>query len=161
MGLIIKSAMQRTVILLKPDALQRGLVGEIISRLERKGLKLVAMKMMMAGDSLLDEHYAHHKDKPFFEGLKKFMMSAPLVVMLLEGVDCVDVARKMTGATNGRNADLGSIRGDLSISQSNNLIHVSDSVESAEVEEKRFFEKKEVYEWKRLADEAVYGEEER
>ena len=153
--------MQKTVVLLKPDALQRGLVGEIVSRLERKGLKLVGMKMMVAGDSLLSEHYAHHKDKPFFSSLKKFMMSAPLVVMLWEGVDSVDVARKMTGATNGRNADLGSIRGDLSISQSNNLIHVSDSVESAEVEEKRFFEKKEVFDWKRLADEAIYGEEEK
>ena len=152
--------MQRTVVLLKPDALQRGLVGEIIGRFERKGLKLVGMKMMMAGDSLLSEHYAHHKDKPFFKSLVKFMMSAPLVCMLWEGVEAVDVVRKMTGATNGRTADFGSIRGDFSNSQSNNLIHVSDSVESAEVEEKRFFDKNEVFDWTRLSDEAIYGEEE-
>lgn len=152
--------MQRTVVLLKPDAIQRGLVGEVVSRLERKGLKLVAAKMMIVTDKLLDEHYAHHKDKPFFEGLKKFMMSAPLVVMVWEGVDAVDVVRKMTGETNGRSADLGSIRGDLSISQSNNLIHVSDSVESAQVEEKRFFDRDEIFEWKRLIEDSVYGEDE-
>ncbi|MDZ4209680.1 MAG: nucleoside-diphosphate kinase [Candidatus Curtissbacteria bacterium] len=151
--------MQRTVVLLKPDTIQRGLIGEIIGRLEKKGLKLVAMKMMICGDSILDEHYAHHKDKPFFASLKKFMMSAPLVCMLWEGLDAVDVVRKMTGATNGRVADLGSIRGDLSNSQSNNLIHVSDSAESAQIEETRFFEKGEVFDWKRLADEAVYGED--
>lgn len=152
--------MQRTVVLLKPDTIQRGLVGEVISRLEKKGLKLVAMKMIMATDSILDEHYAHHKDKPFFASLKKFMMSAPIIAMLWEGLDAVDVLRKMTGATNGRTADLGSIRGDLSNSQSNNLIHVSDSAESAEVEEKRFFDKNEVFDWKRITDEAVYGEDE-
>lgn len=152
--------MQRTVVLLKPDALQRGLVGEIIGRLERKGLKLAAAKMMTASDSLLAEHYAHHKDKPFFKSLVKFMMSAPLVVMLWEGVDAVDVVRKMTGATNGRAANFGTIRGDLSSSQSNNLLHVSDSVESAEIEERRFFDKREIFDWKRLVDEAVYGEDE-
>lgn len=152
--------MQRTVVLLKPDAIQRGLVGNVISRLEKKGLKLVGVKMMMAGDSILDEHYAHHRDKPFFASLKKFMMSAPLVCMLWEGLEAVDVVRRMTGATNGRAADLGSIRGDLSNSQSNNLIHVSDSGESAQVEEKRFFDKGEIHEWKRLTDEAIYGEDE-
>lgn len=153
--------MQRTVVLLKPDAIQRGLYGEIISRFEQKGLKLVACKMMMANDKILDEHYAHHKEKPFFASLKKFMKSAPLLTMLWEGVDVVDVARKMTGVTNGRNADLGTIRGDLSTSLSNNLIHVSDSVEAAEAEEKRFFEKGEVFDWERLLEGAVYGEEER
>lgn len=153
--------MQRTVVLLKPDAIQRGLVGEIISRLEKKGLKLVALKMVQVSDELLDEHYAHHRDKPFFASLKKFMMSAPLVCMIWEGLDAVDVVRKMTGTTNGRVADLGSIRGDLSNSQSNNLIHVSDSAESAQVEETRFFEKGEVFDWGRLSDEVVYGEDEK
>ena len=152
--------MQRTVVLLKPDALQRGLVGEIVTRLEKKGLKLVGAKMVIVSDSLLSEHYSHHKDKPFFASLKKFMMSAPLVCMLWEGVEAVELVRKMTGATNGRNADFGTIRGDLSISQSNNLIHVSDSVESAAAEEKRFFDKREIFDWKRLVDAAVYGEEE-
>src|SRR5579872_4295063 len=101
--------MQRTVVLLKPDAIQRGLVGEIISRFEHKGLKLVALKMITASDAILEEHYAHHKDKPFFAGLKKFMKSAPIVCMLLEGIDAVEVVRKMIGVTNSRNADFGTI----------------------------------------------------
>src|SRR4030066_1929960 len=99
--------MQRTVVLLKPDTLQRGLVGEIIHRFERKGLKLVALKMMAASDALLEEHYAHHKDKPFFAGLKKFMSSAPIVCMLWEGIDAVLVARKMAGSTNKGDGEMG------------------------------------------------------
>ena len=105
--------MQRTVVLLKPDALQRGLVGEIIHRFERKGLKLIGLKMMTISNAILEEHYAHHRDKPFFEGLKKFMLASPIVCMLWEGVDAVSVARKMAGATSGREAELGSIRGDF------------------------------------------------
>lgn len=152
--------MQRTVVLLKPDSLQRGLVGEIITRFEKKGLKLIGLKLLQASEKLLGEHYAHHKGKPFFANLVKFMMSTPLVVMLWEGVDAVAVTRKMTGATNGRDADFGTIRGDFSISQSNNLIHVSDSIESAKVEEKRFFEKGEVFDWDRIITPAIYGEDE-
>lgn len=153
--------MQRTVILLKPDAIQRGLYGRIISRFEDKGLKLVAAKLVIIADAMLNEHYAHHKDKPFFAELKKFMTSAPVLAMIWEGVEAVDVARKMTGATNGRNADLGSIRGDLSISQSNNLIHVSDNIESAETEVKRFFDKKEILDWDRVSEPAFYSEDEK
>ena len=152
--------MQRTVVIFKPDAIQRGLIGEVVARLEKKGLKLVGAKMIQASDKLLEQHYAHHRGKPFFAGLIKFMMSTPLVCMLWEGVDAVAVVRKMTGATNGRNADLGTIRGDLSSSQSNNLIHVSDSDQAAEAEEKRFFEKGEVFDWERLLDSAIYGEDE-
>src|SRR4030042_4610841 len=107
--------MQRTVVLLKPDALQRGLAGEIIQRFERKGLKLVGLKMMTVSDALLEEHYAHHKDKAFFKSLKEFMMSAPIICMLLEGKDAVAVVRKMAGSTNSREADIGSIRGDFSM----------------------------------------------
>src|SRR4030042_4821509 len=99
--------MQRTVVLLKPDALQRGLVGEIIHRFERKGLKIVALKMMTVSDALLEEHYAHHKDKPFFATLKTFMSSAPIVCLLVEGLDAIAVCRKMAGATSGREAELG------------------------------------------------------
>jgi nucleoside-diphosphate kinase len=152
--------MQRTVVILKPDALQRGLVGEIITRFEGKGLKLVGLKMVEASDILMAEHYAHHKDKPFFESLKRFMMSSPLICMLWEGINAVAVVRKMTGATNGRDADLGSIRGDFSVSQSANLIHVSDSQEAAEAEEKRFFEKNEIFDWQRLLTPVTYGEDE-
>jgi len=152
--------MQRTVVLLKPDTLQRGLVGEIIHRFERKGLKLVALKMMTASEILLEEHYAHHKDKPFFEGLKKFMSSSPIICMLWEGKDAVEVARKMAGATSGREAELGSIRGDFSMSTSNNIIHVSDSQSSAREEEVRFFDKKEIFDWQNVIFPYLYGEDE-
>lgn len=153
--------MERTVILLKPDAIQRGLIGEIIGRLERKGLKMVALKMMTASDSLLEEHYAHHKDKSFFEGLKKFMKSAPLVCMVWEGVDAVEVVRKMAGATNGRNADFGTIRGDHSMSTSANIIHASDTIEAAKKEEARFFDPSEIFDWERAISDYLYSEDEK
>lgn len=153
--------MQRTVVLLKPDTLQRGLVGEIIHRFERKGLKLVALKMMKVSSTLLDEHYAHHQDKLFFEGLKKFMSSSPIVCLLLEGVDAVGVVRKMAGATNSREAELGSIRGDFSMSTSANIIHVSDSLAAAREEEKRFFEKDEVFDWDAVVSNYLYGDDEK
>lgn len=153
--------MQRTVVLLKPDAVQRGLVGDIISRFERKGLKLVGLKMISASDELLEEHYAHHKDKPFFAGLKKFMKSAPLVCMLWEGIDAVAVARKMAGSTNSREADLGTIRWELSMSTSANIVHVSDSVEAAKEEEARFFEKGEVHKWDAALLKFLYAEDEK
>ena len=153
--------MQKTVVLLKPDTLQRGLVGEIIHRFERKGLKLVGLKMMAASDALLEEHYAHHKDKPFFAGLKRFMSSSPIVCMLCEGKDAVAVARKMAGATNSRDAELGSVRGDFSMSTSANVIHVSDSAASAKEEEARFFEKDEIFDWKLQIDPYLYAEDEK
>lgn len=153
--------MQRTVVLLKPDTLQRGLVGEIIHRFERKGLKLVGLKMMAASDALLEEHYAHHKDKLFFEGLKKFMSSAPIVCLLVEGLDAISVVRKMAGATNARDAELGSIRGDFAMSTSANIIHVSDSEKSSKEEEVRFFEKDEIFDWESVAEPYLYGEDEK
>jgi nucleoside-diphosphate kinase len=152
--------MQRTVVLLKPDALQRGLVGEIISLFEHRGLKLVALKMMDASEALLEEHYAHHKDKPFFKSLKEFMMSAPLVCMLWEGVDAVSVVRKMTGSTNSRNADLGSIRAMYSMSTSANVIHCSESEEAAKEEEIRFFSESDVHDWDRKIAPFIYSEDE-
>ncbi len=152
--------MEQTVVLLKPDAIQRGLVAEIIGRFERKGLKLVAMKLMTASEAVLEEHYAHHKDKPFFAGLKKFMMSAPIVAMVWEGIDAVAVVRKMAGATNSRNADLGSIRADFSMSTSANIVHVSDSVESAKEEAVRFFDEAEIFEWDRQISPFLYAEDE-
>lgn len=152
--------MQRTVVLFKPDALQRGLVGEIIHRFERKGLKLAALKMMKVSEALVEEHYAHHKDKPFFGSLKKFMMSAPLVAMVLEGKDSIAVVRKMAGVTSGREADFGTIRGDFSISQSNNIVHVSDSEEAASEEIHRFFDESEIHDWDRAISSYLYGEEE-
>ena len=153
--------MQRTVVLLKPDALQRGLVGEIIHRFERKGLKIVGLKMMAVSDAILEEHYAHHKDKPFFDGLKKFMASAPVVCILVEGIDSIVVARKMAGATNSREAELGSIRGDFSMSTSANIIHVSDSEKSAREEETRFFRGDEVFDWQSVVEPYLYSEDEK
>src|SRR3989338_9158542 len=148
--------MQRTVVLLKPDALQRGLVGEIIHRFERKGLKLLALKMMAVSDALLEEHYAHHKDKQFFNSLKKFMMSTPLICLLLEGKEAVVVVRKMAGATSGREAELGSIRGDFSMSTSANIIHVSDSEAAAKEEEDRFFNRDEIFEYETVISPFLY-----
>jgi nucleoside-diphosphate kinase len=153
--------MQRTVAILKPDAIQRGLVGEIIDRFERKGLKLVGLKMITASDALLEEHYAHHKDKPFFATLKNFMKSAPLICMLWEGVDAVSVVRKLAGSTNSRNADLGTIRWDYSMSQSANIIHVSDSEDAAKEEEVRFFEKDEVFDWSMAISSLLYADDEK
>ena len=153
--------MQRTVVLLKPDTIQRGLIGEIIHRFERKGLKLVGLKMMAVSDALLEEHYAHHKDKAFFESLKKFMSSAPIVCVLLEGIDAVNVVRKMAGLTSGREAELGSIRGDFSMSTSANIIHVSDSEASAKEEEVRFFDKEEIFDWQVAIGDYLYAEDEK
>ena len=153
--------MQRTVVLLKPDSIQRGLIGEIINRFERKGLKLVGLKMMAVSDALLEEHYAHHKDKPFFAGLKKFMSSAPIVCVLLEGKDAVSVVRKMAGLTSGREAELGSIRGDFSMSTSANIIHVSDTEAAAREEETRFFKKDEIFDWESAVAPYLYGEDEK
>lgn len=153
--------MQRTVTILKPDAIQRGLVGEIIHRFERKGLKLVALKMISASDTLLEEHYAHHKDKPFFADLKNFMKGAPLVCMIWEGVDAISVVRKMAGVTNSRDADLGTLRWDFSMSTSANIIHVSDSKEAAKEEETRFFDPADIFDWDRAISSYLYSEDEK
>ena len=152
--------MQQTVVLLKPDAIQRGVIGKIITRFEDKGLKLVAMKLLTASEAILEEHYAHHKDKPFFKGLKDFMISAPIVSMVWEGIDAVSVVRKMAGATNGRDADLGSIRADFSMSTSANIVHVSDSEEAAKEEIVRFFDQEEILEWDRTIAPYIYSEDE-
>ena len=152
---------QRSVILVKPDGLQRGLIGEIITRFERKGLKLVAIKMVALNDVILDQWYAHHKEKPFFPGLKAFMMQTPIVAMVWEGLEAIDTIRKIVGVTKGRAAEAGSIRGDFAMSQSNNLIHASDSVEGAEKEMNLLFSaKKEVFEYESGTECLVYSNEE-
>lgn len=147
---------ERTLILLKPDALQRNLLGEIIGRFELKGLKIVGMKMMALSDLHLDEHYAHHKDKPFFGDIKKFMMSAPVVAVVLEGLDCVNAVRLIVGKTRGNEADAGSIRGDLSMGNMN-LVHASDSPENALVEISRFFSESEIFNYKKVDFDFIYG----
>lgn len=152
---------EKTLIILKPDALQRSLFGEIISRFEKKGLKIVGMKMIKLSDALLAEHYAHHKSKPFFAGLKRFMKSAPVMVAVLEGLEAVGVVRMMIGPTSGRRADAGSVRGDFSISGQTNIIHASDSISTARKEISRFFKKNELFSYRKIDYEFIYGEDER
>lgn len=152
--------LQQSVVLVKPDALQRGLLGEIIHRFERKGMKLVALKMMRLTDEILDEWYAHHKEKAFFGDLKKFMQSSPIVAMLWEGIDAIPVVRKIVGLTSGREAEAGSIRGDFSMSQQLNLIHASDGDESAKKERHLVFEDSEVIDWQSAGECLFYSSEE-
>jgi nucleoside-diphosphate kinase len=147
---------ERTLIILKPDALQRNLLGEIVKRFELKGLMIVGLKMMRLSDVLLDEHYAHHKDKPFFGELKKFMMSAPVICVVLEGADCINAVRILIGQTRGNEADAGSIRGDMSMGTMN-LVHASDSAESAEKEISRFFQSDELFDYKKVDFDFIYG----
>lgn len=149
---------QKTLVLLKPDALQRDLLGEIVSRFERKGMKIVAMKFVRLDEQMLDEHYAHLLDKPFFGALKQFMMQTPVVGMVLEGFDAVAEVRKLVGSTNPREADAGTIRADLSMNVPSNLIHASDSVESAEIEIKRFFKPEELFDYEKITDRYHFGE---
>src|SRR3989339_488999 len=136
---------QKTLVLLKPDALQRDLLGEIIRRFELKGLKIVALKFVRLSDEMLTEHYAHLADKPFFASLKQFMMQTPVVGLVLEGIDSVESVRKIVGATNPRAADAGTIRADFSMNVPSNLIHASDSPEAAATEVKRFFKDDEIF----------------
>jgi nucleoside-diphosphate kinase len=131
--------MDRTLILVKPDAFERGLTGEIIARFERKGLTIIAMKHMTVTRELADQHYAEHREKPFFGGLVEFITSGPLVAFVLEGYEAVTAARQVIGATNPLEASPGSIRGDLALEVQTNLVHGADSNDSAEREIALFF----------------------
>ncbi|MBI4359565.1 MAG: nucleoside-diphosphate kinase [Candidatus Jacksonbacteria bacterium] len=149
--------MERTIIILKPDALQRNLVGEILARFERKGLKVIGCKMMRLNDAILADHYAHHKDKPYFPQIKEFMKHSPVIVVALEGTGAIEGVRLISGATKGVDADAGTIRGDFAMSNQN-LMHASDSPETAEAEIKRFFKTEELFDYKKLDDCMVYEE---
>lgn len=153
--------MERTVVLVKPDGVQRGLIGEVIHRFERKGMRLAAIKMISLDDALLDEWYAHHKDKPFFAGLKSYMKSYPVVAMLWEGLDSVATVRKMIGVTKARDAEPGTIRGDFAMSQQYNLIHASENSEIAGREEKLMFDPSETFAWEKKDYENIYLDDER
>lgn len=139
--------MERTLIILKPDAVQRGLVGKIIARFEDKGIIIVGGKLMKIPAGLAEQHYAPHKGKPFYDGLVKFMTSSPVLVLALQGKDVINISRNMMGATFGSKAAPGTIRGDYGVSNSFNLIHGSDSAESAERELKLFFQPGELLDW--------------
>lgn len=148
---------QRTLVLIKPDALQRELVGEVVGRFERKGLKIVGMKLTHLSEDLLSEHYGHHKDKPFFPGLVAFMRETPVVAMVVEGLGVIDEVRKIVGATNPLSADAGTIRADLSMSMAGNIVHASDSLETAAVEINRFFKEDEVFTYEKFTDRYHFG----
>ena len=141
--------MERSLIIIKPDALQRNLIGEIMHRFERKGLKIVGMKMIELDDLKVDEHYAHHKDKPFFGDLKKYMKSSPVIIIALEGPEVIEAVRIIVGSTKGVEADAGTIRGDMAMTNMN-LVHASDSLETAEKEVARFFSEDELFDYKKI-----------
>jgi len=147
---------ETTLIILKPDAVQRGLCGEIISRFERKGLQVVGAKLMKISENLASRHYEAHKSKPFYTGLVRFMTGSPVIVLALRGKGAIDISRKMMGATFGSKADAGTIRGDYGVSNSFNLIHGSDSPEAASRELELFFADGEILDYERAVDQWVY-----
>jgi nucleoside-diphosphate kinase len=153
--------MERTLILLKPDAVQRNLVGEITARLERKGLKLVGLKLMRLTDELLNEHYSHLVGRSFFGEVKSFMQLTPVVAICLEGVDSVNTVRALVGITKARDAAPGTIRGEFAMSTQANLIHCSDSLESANVEVPRFFKEEELFTYEVALSHYIYNSGER
>jgi len=153
--------LERTLILIKPDAMQRGLAGRIITRFEEKGLKIVGIKLMQLGDDLLGDHYSHLADKPFFAGIRRFMQSTPVIALCLEGLDCVETVRRVCGITKAREAAPGTIRGDWAMSIQANLVHASDSLETAKAEVARFFNDSELFEYDSATLPAIYSEDER
>ncbi|MGI6048079.1 MAG: nucleoside-diphosphate kinase [Petrimonas sp.] len=152
--------MEKTLVILKPSAVQRNIVGEVVSRFEKKGLQIVGMKMITLSDSVLEEHYAHLKEKPFFKRIKESMQVSPVIVMALQGLEAVEVVRTMTGPTNGRKAQPGTIRGDYSVSVQENIVHASDCPETAETELKRFFTKNEIFNYPQLTLVNIYANDE-
>ncbi|MGQ0554245.1 MAG: nucleoside-diphosphate kinase [Planctomycetota bacterium] len=151
--------MERTLILLKPDAVQRGLMGRILTRFEEKGLKVVAARFQRLSEATLAKHYEAHRARPFYPGLVRFMGESPVLALVLEGVGAVAVCRAMMGATFGRDATPGTIRGDFGASRSYNLIHGSDSPQAAEREIALFFDAKELVEWQPAGHRWVYDQE--
>lgn len=148
--------METTLIIFKPDAVQRGLCGRILARFEDKGLQVVGMKFMQIPRATAETHYAPHKERPFYAGLVTFMTSSPVVVLALRGNNAITIARNLMGATFGSKANPGTIRGDFGVSNSFNLIHGSDSPEAAEKELGLFFAKGELVNWSRAGDQWIY-----
>ena len=148
--------METTLIILKPDAVQRGLIGRIITRFEEKGLQVVGTRLMQISPELAARHYESHQGRPFYEGLVKFMTSSPVVVLALRGVGAIAICRKLMGATFGSNAEPGTIRGDFGVSNSFNLIHGSDSPEAAQRELELFFKAEDLFDWSRASEGWIY-----
>jgi len=152
--------MEKTLVIIKPCGIQRGLVGEVIHRFEQKGLQLCGLKMMQLSDEILVEHYAHLAQRSFFNRIKDSMMITPVIVCCLKGLDAVHIVHQMAGKTNGREAAMGTIRGDFSVSVQENIIHTSDTVENAATELARFFKADEIFEFKQLGLEYLYANDE-
>jgi len=149
--------MQRTLVIFKPDCLQRRLVGPILSRFEAKGLRLVALKLIRPDRTLAEQHYAEHRERPFFPGLLAFITSGPVIVGVLEGPEAIAVVRRLLGKTNGLEAEPGTVRGDFSLSKQNNLVHGSDSPESAVREISLWFRPEELLEYELAGQHWVTG----
>ena len=154
----MNSTHEKSLIIIKPDAVQRNLIGEITSRIERKGLKVIGMKMMSIETATVEEHYAHIKDKPFFPGIRDFMQSCPVVVMAVEGINAISSLRLIVGPTKAWEANAGTIRGDFSLSTQSNIVHASDSVENGEIEVKRFFKPEEIFAYQKIDTDFIYAE---
>ncbi|HSO75297.1 MAG TPA: nucleoside-diphosphate kinase [Blastocatellia bacterium] len=152
--------MERTLILIKPDAIQRGLIGRVIARFEDKGLKVAGIKVLRLTDELCAQHYSHLADKPFFPAIKRFMQQTPVIALCLEGLDCVETVRSMCGITKSREAAPGTIRGDWAMSIQANLVHASDSLETAREEVARFFTDSELFEYDTPRTRTIYSEDE-
>jgi nucleoside-diphosphate kinase len=144
--------MERTLVLIKPDAVQRAIAGEILARWERRGLRIAALKMLQVTDAMAQKHYAEHEGKPFFPGLVRFITSGPIIAAVLEGPSAIQAVRQTNGATNPLEATPGSIRADFSLDKERNLVHASDSPASADREIKIFFKPSEVLDWPRASD---------
>lgn len=147
---------ERTFLMVKPDGVQRGLIGNVISRVEQKGLKIVGLKLMKISQELATQHYGEHKGKPFYDGLINFITSAPVAAMVLEGDDAVDIVRTMIGVTDPRKAAPGTVRGDLAVFMGKNVVHGSDSLESAEREINLFFSKDEICSYTIASEDHLY-----
>ncbi len=153
--------MEQTFIILKPSSISRSLVGDVITRFQRKGLQITGIKMMRLNEDILREHYAHLVDRPFFPTLLKSMMATPVIVMVLKGKDVVEVVRSMVGATNCRKAAPGTIRGDFGMSGQENIVHASDSPENAVIEINRFFRPEEIFDYELPTVSSIYAPDER
>ncbi|MDD2960820.1 MAG: nucleoside-diphosphate kinase [Muribaculaceae bacterium] len=152
--------MEKTLVILKPSAIARELIGKVITRFEEKGLLIVGIKMMKLSEELLREHYSHLVSKPFFPLILDSMTALPVIVMCVKGKDAVEVVRQMTGTTNSRKAAPGTIRGDFGMSGQENIVHASDSVESAEIELKRFFRDDEIFDYTPALIKFMYASDE-
>lgn len=152
--------MEQTLVILKPSAVERRLIGQIVSRIENRGLFITGMKMMQLDEKILREHYAHLVDRPFFPSIVESMTASPVIVMCLKGVDVVSVFREMTGVTNGRKAAPGTLRGDFCMSGQANIVHASDSVENAKIEIERFFRPEEIFDYTPSNIQFFYGDDE-